>query len=156
METVAPRHAVSADSDNTQSGREPDRETSPVRKQEQRTTAGRGAGGFPVSGVRRGSRRIDHRQGVRHRVLALVKVYTSGSECSAGLLYEVSADGMFVLSEEPPTVNQCVDIEFALSPAWDMALTIKGIVVHSRNTGFGLMFREPDDPALALLGECLR
>lgn len=156
METVTSRPTVPADSASTQSGQDPDMETSPIWKRVHTATAGRGAPELPVSGIRRGSRRIDHRHGVRHRVLALVKVYEGDSQYRAGLVYEVSADGMFVLSEVPPAVNQCVDIEFALSPAWDMALTIKGIVVHSRNTGFGLMFREPDDPALALLGECLR
>jgi hypothetical protein len=102
------------------------------------------------------SLRIDHRQGVRHRVLTLVKVYHSDNRCAAGLLYDLSADGMLVLSEVQPDVNQRVNIEFPLSPAWGMAITIKGIVVHCRKSGFGLVFREPDDPALSMLGECLR
>jgi hypothetical protein len=63
---------------------------------------------------------------------------------------------MLVLSEVQPGVSRRVDIEFPLSPAWGMAITIKGIVVHCRKSGFGLMFREPDDPALTMLGECLR
>jgi hypothetical protein len=99
---------------------------------------------------------IEHRLGSRHRVMMLVKVHKNSGRCTAGLLYNLSADGMFVLSEEPPLVNKCVDIEFALSPAGNMAVTIKGIVVHRRKTGFGLMFREPDDPALDLLDACLQ
>jgi len=99
---------------------------------------------------------IEHRLGSRHRVMMLVKVHNNSGRCTAGLLYDLSADGMFVLSEEPPLVNKCVDIEFALSPAGGMAVTIKGIVVHRSRTGFGLMFREPDDPALDLLGACLQ
>lgn len=110
-----------------------------------------------LSAAARPVRTKDHRrQGVRQRVMTLVKVYHSDNRCVAGLLYELSADGMFVLSEVQPEVNQRVDIEFPLSPAWGMALTIKGIVVHCRKSGFGLVFREPDDPALSLLGECLR
>jgi len=108
-----------------------------------------------LSSVER-SVRIDHRRCSRHRVLTLVKVYHSDNRCTAGLLYDLSADGMLVLSEDQPGVSRRVDVEFPLSPAWGMAITIKGIVVHCRKSGFGLMFREPDDPALTMLGECLR
>lgn len=94
---------------------------------------------------------IEHRQGIRQRVMALVRVHDSDRPCSAGLLYDLGADGMFVVSEQRPEINRCVDIELALSPAWDMAIRIKGLVIHHHKHGFGLMFREPDDPALALL-----
>jgi len=126
------------------------------------TQSGADRPAYPVDGPRPSlstverSVRIDHRQFTRHRVLTLVKVYHSDDRCTAGLLYDLSADGMLVLSEVQPSVNRRVNIEFPLSPAWGMAITIKGIVVHCRKSGFGLMFREPDDPALSLLGECLR
>lgn len=127
-----------------------------------RTQSGANRPAYPLDGPRPSlstaerSVGIDHRQCTRHRVLTLVKVYHSDNRCTAGLLYDLSADGMLVLSEVQPCVNRPVNIEFPLSPAWGMAITIKGIVVHCRNSGFGLMFREPDDPALTMLGECLR
>lgn len=117
--------------------------------------ATRGASPAAVRAARHQAK-IEHRQGARQCALALVRVHRGDGCCGVGLLYNRGADGMFVLTEQRPDVNQCVEIELALSPGWDMSVRIKGLVVHRHPSGFGLMFREPDDPALTLLEASLR
>lgn len=86
---------------------------------------------------------MDHRHGERVRALALVRVCHSDSagEYRAGLLYNISQDGMFVLSNMRPALNASLNvyIQFADNR---IDLCLPGQVVHTCDHGFGLIFRQ--------------
>ncbi|TDX99321.1 PilZ domain-containing protein [Thiohalophilus thiocyanatoxydans] len=86
---------------------------------------------------------MDHRHGERVRALALVRVCHSdrSGEYWAGLLYNVSQDGMFVLSNMRPALNASLDvyIQFADNR---INVCLPGQVVHACDHGFGLIFRQ--------------
>lgn len=86
---------------------------------------------------------MDHRHGERVRALALVRVSHSdrAGEYRAGLLYNISQDGMFVLSDMRPSINASIDvyIQFANNR---INLCLPGQVVHASDHGFGLIFRQ--------------
>lgn len=101
---------------------------------------------------------MDHREGIRRRALALVKIqYGHGYNYnySGGLMYDISHDGMFVLSELVPNVNDSVEVWMSLSIDDDTPIRIPAMVVHCNKNGFGLMFRELDNNARFYLSEIL-
>ena len=85
---------------------------------------------------------MDHRHGERVRVLTLVRVCQSdgAGECRAGLIYNISQDGMFVLSIMRPVINASLDVYFQLAGNF-MNVCFPGQVVHANDHGFGLIFR---------------
>lgn len=101
---------------------------------------------------------MDHREGIRRRALALVKIqYGNGFNynCGSGLMYDISPDGMFVLSELVPNVNDSVEIWMSLSIEENTPVRIPAMVVHCSKNGFGLMFRELDNEVRVYLSEIL-
>lgn len=84
---------------------------------------------------------MDHRQTLRCRALTLVDIHGRRG-CSAGLVYDVSHNGMFVLSEAIPEINDRVDIHMALSSDGGSPVRVPGRVVHRGKNGFGVRFRE--------------
>jgi hypothetical protein len=99
--------------------------------------------------------RIDHRQGNRRRTLALVEIRCGDDQWAAGLVHNISPDGMFVVTESVPAVNSCVDINVVLCMAADVPLRLAGLVVHRSSSGFGMMFGELDGGARAFVEKCL-
>lgn len=89
---------------------------------------------------------MDHRQGNRYRVFRLVEVQFDESARAPGLLYNVSRNGMFVLTSARPDVNGCVDVRIRYAND-DDAVSISAQVVHHSDCGVGLIFRELDDRA---------
>ncbi|WP_322567056.1 PilZ domain-containing protein [Thiohalophilus sp.] len=85
---------------------------------------------------------MEHRHGERVRALALVRVCRSdrAGECRAGLLYNISQDGIFVLSNMRPAINTGLDV-YIQSADNRINLCLPGQVVHANGHGFGLMFR---------------
>lgn len=102
-----------------------------------------------------GGTNIDHRQGSRRRTLALVEIGCGDGQWAAGLVHNISPDGMFVVTESAPAVNSCVDINVVLCMAANVPLRIAGLVVHRSQSGFGMMFRELDGVARAFVEKCL-
>lgn len=95
---------------------------------------------------------IEHRQGRRRRVLALVDLlWRDGHRCG-GLMHDIGPAGMYVLCTVAPAGARCVEVV----PAAATPVSIPGFVVHRRGNGMGLMFRHLDDPALAFVRRCLR
>lgn len=95
---------------------------------------------------------IDHRQGRRRRVLALVDlVWRDGRRCG-GLMHDIGPEGMYVLCKTAPGDARCVEV----MPAAATPVSIPGFVVHRRSHGIGLMFRDLDTAALAFVRRCLR
>jgi len=86
---------------------------------------------------------MDHRHGERVRALALVRVCQSdrAGECWSGLLYNISQDGMFVLSNMRPTINTSLDV-YIQFPDNHINVCLPGQVVHANGHGFGLIFRQ--------------
>lgn len=86
---------------------------------------------------------MDHRHGERVRALALVRVCQNErvEECRAGLLYNISQDGAFVLSNMRPTINASLDVYIQLADN-NMNVCLPGQVVHANGHGFGLIFRQ--------------
>lgn len=85
---------------------------------------------------------MEHRHGERVRALALVRVCQSdgADECLPGLLYNVSQDGIFVLSNMQPTINASLDVYIQLAGHF-MNVCLPGQVVHANGHGFGMIFR---------------
>lgn len=95
---------------------------------------------------------IEHRQGRRRRVLALVDLlWRDGRRCG-GLMHDIGPEGMYVLCTVAPADARCVEV----MPAAATPVSIPGFVVHRRSNGIGLMFRDMDDTALAFVRRCLR
>jgi hypothetical protein len=60
----------------------------------------------------------------------------------AGLVYNISRDGIFILSTIMPRVNTIVEILIPMPAKKKLLLPISGQVVHRGKNGFGLMFCE--------------
>jgi hypothetical protein len=88
---------------------------------------------------------MDHRQGKRRRSLILVEIYNRDGKSAAGLIYNLSANGMFVVSNEGLDANECIDV--VLQTEADTPIRIPGLVVHHSNSGFGLLFQHLDSAA---------
>ena len=74
---------------------------------------------------------------------------------AGGVACNIGPDGMFVHSDFIPEVCTCVDIEVALLRDQDTALLIPGLVVHCREGGFGVIFRQLDSAAREFVEHCL-
>ena len=90
--------------------------------------------------------RMDHRQGNRYRVFRLVEVEYDDSSQAPGLLYNISRNGMFVLTSAHPVVNDCVDVCIRSRNAGE-TVSISAQVVHHSDCGVGLIFRDLDGHA---------
>jgi hypothetical protein len=63
---------------------------------------------------------------------------------------------MFVLSEDPPGVNKCVDIVLMAAGSNVPAVRFPGMVIHHSNDGFGVLFRQLGSDARTFVAKCLR
>lgn len=96
--------------------------------------------------------RMDHRQGARFRAFRLVELEFDDADRAGGLLYNISRNGMFILTTVGVDINHCVDIHIPAANENDM-VRISAMVVHSSNCGLGLIFRELDGAAEAAVEE---
>lgn len=96
---------------------------------------------------------MEHRHGARYKALALADIqYRDGRR--TGLIYNISNDGMFVLTDAPEEVTGGVEL-YISSDGKGRAVRIPGLVVHNNNNGFGMIFRDLDDAARTLLDKYL-
>ena len=96
---------------------------------------------------------MDHRQGRRLRTFSPVNILNGHDTGQAGIIYNISADGMFVLSENKVEVNDIVNLDL-LSPSDDESpVTIPGIVIHTNKHGFGMIYRRLDYLAEATMAQ---
>jgi hypothetical protein len=96
---------------------------------------------------------MDHRQGRRRRVFRLVQVQQWGSQSQGGILYNLSRDGLFVVSAFKPDLYKRATI---LVPAADGPPTrLSGLVIHHNGSGFGLLFQQLDGGARSFVKNCL-
>ncbi len=103
-----------------------------------------------IVGTARPQQRVmNHRLGNRHRSLVLAEIYWRVGQSSAGLIYDLSPGGMFIVSRATPDVNKRVAI--VLSMCGNNSFKIPGLVVHSRKYGFGLLFQQLDYEASAFV-----
>jgi hypothetical protein len=70
-------------------------------------------------------------------------------------MYDISPDGMFVLSDVAINVNDCVDIVLPLKQEGDEPVSLSCMVVHRSHYGIGLIFRRLDSNTRAIVGEYL-
>lgn len=96
---------------------------------------------------------MDHRLGRRRRTRTLVEVRSGRGVRAAGLVCNISCDGMFVLCEPTPEINDSVDVYMSMGLK---SVRIPGFVVHRRTNGVGMIFRDLDEPARAVVEKCLR
>lgn len=94
------------------------------------------------------SARIDHRQGRRCNMIALAEIRFRGGQQASAVIANISANGMFIITEAKLTANECVDIRIAHPDVAQPELQFPGLVVHTKGNGFGMIFRELDDAAL--------
>ena len=96
--------------------------------------------------------RMDHRQGARYRAFQLVDLQYDDTERKGALLYNVSRNGMFILTTAGLGINHCVDV---LIPAavGGAAVRVSALVVHGSECGLGLIFRDLDEAAAAAVEE---
>jgi len=97
---------------------------------------------------------MDHRQGDRRRALVPVEIQQRDGQPEAGLVYDISQNGMFVVSSSRPGVYKCVNV---LLPSAGKAPTrIPAMVVHRNDKGFGLLFRQLEGDARTFVQKYLR
>lgn len=86
---------------------------------------------------------MEHRHGERVQALILARVCQSDrvDRCWAGLLYNISQDGMFVVTEVQPRMNDSLDVYVQLTDS-RMNVCLPGQVVHANDYGFGMIFRQ--------------
>ncbi len=106
-------------------------------------------------GGRAGGAPMDHRQGGRCHVMVMARIRWRDDQSAIGLMYDISPDGMFLLSVRGPAPNNCVEVDILLAPGQRSAVSIPGLVVHRSQHGFGVMFRALDGPARAFVKHCL-
>lgn len=95
-----------------------------------------------------GEPRMEHRIGKRHRAFRLVTVLQDGVADSSGLLYNVSRNGMFVLTRHPADgANLCIDIDLPMRD--EPPVRLSALIVHRSDHGLGLIFRHLDPVAAA-------
>lgn len=98
---------------------------------------------------------MEHRQGARCRVMLLARVRWRDGKAAAGLVYDISPDGMFVLSVRGPAPRSCVELDIRSGAGRSTDVSIPGLVVYRRAHGFGLLFRGLDDSAREFVERCL-
>jgi len=89
---------------------------------------------------------INHRQGKRIRTFELVEI-KSRNGLSPGLMYNISHDGMYVVSKTIPNLHDSIDICMTSSKNQDTCVMIPVMVIHRSKYGFGVLFRELDSNA---------
>jgi hypothetical protein len=97
---------------------------------------------------------MEHRQGSRRRALALVKIQCQNNN-GTGFVYNISRDGLFIVSDIKTKINDIVDINLSLPRMGKMSAHIPGMVVHCRKHGFGIMFRSLDSRTLKIVNKFL-
>ena len=98
---------------------------------------------------------MDHRQGSRCQVMVMARIRWRDNQSAIGLIYDISPDGMFLLSVRGPAPNNCVEVDILSAPGQRGAVSIPGLIVHRSQHGFGVMFRALDGPARAFVKQCL-
>jgi hypothetical protein len=96
---------------------------------------------------------MEHRQGDRHRVLLLALVQRRDGRSEGGIVYNVSRDGMFVLSVLKPGLYKCVNV--VVTGEDGAPVLFPGMVIHHNGAGFGLLFQQLDGEAGSFLQKCL-
>lgn len=107
-----------------------------------------GVPGFTGSSNLDASVRIDHRQGRRCNMIALAEIRFRDGQQASAVIANISANGMFILTEAKLTANECVEIQITHPDVAQPELRFPGLVVHTKGNGFGMFFRELDDAAL--------
>lgn len=96
---------------------------------------------------------MDHRLGRRRRMRTLVEVRSRRGLRARGLLCNISRDGMFLLCEPAPELNDSIDVYMGSAPK---QVRIPGMVIHRRTNGVGVMFRDLEPSARSMIEKCLR
>lgn len=113
------------------------------------------AGLQPRLAARTGERRMEHRHGKRHRAFRLVKLRQDNFRETAGLLYDISRQGMFVVTRRPEIgAGSCLELD--LPSTGGRTVRISALVVHRSEYGLGLIFRHLDPAAAAAVEELCR
>ena len=97
---------------------------------------------------------MENRQGIRRPALGLLKIRSSSDQEMAGLMYNASSNGMFILSTAQVEINKPLEILFNVSVR-DKPRRITGIVMHRNKNGFGIIFRSLDSSARLFVNNIL-
>ena len=98
---------------------------------------------------------MEHRHGVRRRSLAMADIKCRDSETIVGLMYNISHDGMFILSPKARQVGGKVEISLKMPSDSGLPVTIPGFVIHRNQTGIGVMFLDLDNSARSVVNRFL-
>lgn len=97
-------------------------------------------------------RQMEHRFGKRYRAFRLVKLRQDSARETAGLLYNVSRNGMFVVTRNPQIGSSlCIDVDLPVRNGPPVRLST--LIVHRSEFGLGLIFRHLDPAAAAAVEE---
>ena len=99
---------------------------------------------------------MEHRQGIRCRMSAAVRIHLRDARTAGGIVYDISRGGMFVRCAMVPGISACVDIEVTSIRGVNGTIRIPGLVVHCRADGFGVIFRQLDPVAREFVEHSLR
>ena len=87
----------------------------------------------------------------RRRTFALVEIQDSQKQCNAGLVYNISRYGAFILCSNSPSLDRIIDISLSKGAGGNLSIPISGIVIHRNKYRFGLMFCNQNSPTLELV-----
>lgn len=90
---------------------------------------------------------VENRHGVRCPAFALVEIRSKSGIQLTGLIYNVSRDGMFVLTDTRLAIKGYVNIRLPQITKNNEPIQISGLVIHRNEVGFGLMFGRLDKEA---------
>lgn len=88
---------------------------------------------------------IENRQAERRPAFALTEVRHGEHKPLTGLIYNISQDGAFILTNTTPPVAECVSIRMPYIKENNKVVWIHGKVTHRNYVGFGLMFESLDE-----------
>lgn len=95
---------------------------------------------------------MDHRLGRREPIEIPVRLHFGDGTCARGLALNISRDGMYVATAARPGRTACVDVRMSVGdPSRRRTALFRCFLVHGTAEGFGLMFREVNDTAAALI-----
>jgi len=83
---------------------------------------------------------MEHRRGSRQRTFTLIQIKYKNIRIRSGLLYNVSRDGAFIISSIYPEPSSIINIYMPNYSKNTDVFPASGIVIHSKESGFGILF----------------
>jgi len=99
---------------------------------------------------------MEHRWHLRVPIAIPVGLHFNDGACGSGLALNLSEGGLFIRTSMRPWRNGCVDVRMSVHcDDGDCSIRLPALVVHRTSNGIGVMFRELDEQAAAIVMQLL-